>query len=128
MKIEYFALGDRMPSKGIYRLQKRDIAGLMARIKDSSPLSVNLTNVGDKTELINSLKSQVPLPEYCGDNWDALEECLRDAVTNALVIISGTSKLRNTNKGSYKTFVTILFETLAQEHLVLLSDEEIAVN
>lgn len=31
-----------------------------------------------KSQLFQVLRAQLKLPEYFGDNWDALDECLRD--------------------------------------------------
>jgi RNAse (barnase) inhibitor barstar len=36
------------------------------------------TNLKSKAELFTFLRKAVPLPDYFGDNWDALEECLAD--------------------------------------------------
>lgn len=35
-------------------------------------------DIESKTALFAFLRTALPLPEYFGDNWDALEECLND--------------------------------------------------
>lgn len=34
--------------------------------------------IASKEELLDRLAAALPLPDYFGHNWDALEECLRD--------------------------------------------------
>lgn len=36
------------------------------------------TGITRKSQLFQVLRAQLKLPEYFGDNWDALDECLRD--------------------------------------------------
>ena len=35
--------------------------------------------IKSKSDLFHVLKTAIPLPSYFGNNWDALEECLRDS-------------------------------------------------
>jgi len=42
-------------------------------------VSVGITT---KQQLMRELFESVPLPDYFGHNWDALDECLRDRVTD----------------------------------------------
>jgi len=36
------------------------------------------TQIGNKAQLLSFLARSVPLPDYFGQNWDALDECLSD--------------------------------------------------
>jgi RNAse (barnase) inhibitor barstar len=36
------------------------------------------SGIGTKMSLLNVLKRELRLPEYFGENWDALDECLGD--------------------------------------------------
>lgn len=126
MKINYLVLGDTIPTKGFYRLHPRDTPDLISRTNRESTLVLNLSQVIDKASLIQVLKLQASLPAYCAENWDALEECLGDSINAQVIIVSGIAKLRDANKGVLNTLLSILFDVLANDHLVLLSDGEIA--
>ncbi len=60
---------DRPDLNGIYRVS-RTIAGFHP-VLDGRAL-------GDKRALLAGIAGALEFPEYFGDNWDALEECLRD--------------------------------------------------
>lgn len=125
MKLDYFTIGDKIPFKGVYRLRARDRDELFLMVESAQRLCISLSNVDDKTTLIRLLKTQVPLPDYCGENWDALAECLAESVTRPVILFSDVLKIRTTNKGSYVTFISILFQELSSKHLVLLCDDSL---
>jgi RNAse (barnase) inhibitor barstar len=38
-------------------------------------------------EVLKDLGNALELPEYYGENWDALDECLRDIETDAIIVL-----------------------------------------
>ena len=63
-----------------------------------------------KLPLIEALRTALRFPEYCGTNWDSLEECIRDLSwmpTGTVVLIHEDLPLRN-NRGALRTYLSIL--------------------
>ena len=58
---------------------QREVLVDAARQAGLSVWEVDLRAVRSKTELLERLRQVLPLPEYCADNWDALDEALTDA-------------------------------------------------
>lgn len=52
-----------------------------------------LRDISTKAELLERLAEKLRFPAYFGDNWDSLEECLRDLswIENPLIIIAHES-------------------------------------
>lgn len=51
----------------------------LARVGAVDGLSICIAaGIRDKDELLSQLSSKLRFPDYFGNNWDALDECLRD--------------------------------------------------
>jgi len=73
------------------------------------PLPVGIEN---KTALFSFLRDAVSLPDYFGDNWDALEECLNDAEAmgpQKIVLIHGDVPLEK-SPSDQRIYLQILAE------------------
>ena len=56
-----------------------DVDGFAADVPDFAKLPSGIDN---KQQLMQALVKAIPLPDYFGGNWDALDECLRDRLTD----------------------------------------------
>jgi RNAse (barnase) inhibitor barstar len=64
-------------------------------LDDLEVVRIDGTAIGDKDELLDAIAEGLGFPDWFGQNWDALEECLRDLEASgegyALVITSATT-------------------------------------
>ncbi len=66
---------------GIYRYQGRAKPETLARLAEAVGwrfFHLEGAAIEGKAALIDALAAAADFPAYCGRNWDALEECLRD--------------------------------------------------
>lgn len=65
---------------GVYHAPPSDLAELLAvaRISGFSIRRINLGQVVDKAALLDRLKTEFEFPDWFGQSWDALADCLAD--------------------------------------------------
>jgi RNAse (barnase) inhibitor barstar len=64
---------------GVYGLSlPTAMLGAAARHEGLHYVEIDLSEVGDKAELLAALADGLEFPEWFGGNWDALEDCLMD--------------------------------------------------
>jgi RNAse (barnase) inhibitor barstar len=64
---------------GVYRLSlPLDMLGAAARHEGFHYVEIELAEVYDKRTLLKALSEALQFPEWFGDNWDSLEDCLMD--------------------------------------------------
>lgn len=71
--------------------------------------------ISTKPQLMSALERLLPLPGYFGGNWDALDECLRDRLTEAdrrpLTLLHRDLPLAATSQDCVD-YLALLFDTL----------------
>ena len=71
--------------------------------------------ISSKAALFEKLRQAFGLPDYFGQNWDALEECLRDLPTEQrkgfLTVIDSGEALLGLPERDFQTFISILRST-----------------
>ena len=75
-------------------------------------------DLASKTELFAFLRQAIPLPEYFGNNWDALEECLGDLGwlgNEKIALIHQDIPLKN-KPADQKTYLQILMEAAGKSN------------
>ncbi len=72
-------------------------------------LVAHIENIHSKAQLLIELSAGLKFPDYFGDNWDALDECLNDFhwVENSEIVIIH-SNVPNISSGELKTYLEIL--------------------
>jgi hypothetical protein len=81
-------------------------------------LSVRTVWIGSTSgeqELIQAIGRALQFPSYCGKNWNAFEECIRDLdddVPGWLLILEGTGRLKAV-RADLEMLATILADTKA---------------
>jgi RNAse (barnase) inhibitor barstar len=63
---------------GVYRASRADPIADALRGSKLSFAAVSLGNVKEKTELMRTIAAALGFPDWFGQNWDALEDCLID--------------------------------------------------
>lgn len=89
--------------------EKGDKAGFLCA-------ELNGGRMRDKATILEEFESNLPMPDYFGANWDALEECLTDSsvlkgVKGCLLIIHGADLVAESAPDEYETLLDILLET-----------------
>ncbi len=72
-------------------------------------LVARIENIHNKAQLLKELSAGLKFPDYFGENWDALDECLNDFhwVENSEIVIIHSS-VPNISSGELKTYLEIL--------------------
>ena len=92
---DYAALLGNVSRAGVYHLPfalHDKFEGLMAAAKDLdyAVFRVDLSEARNKQDLLATIGKTMDFPDWFGDNWDALADCLADLrQKNELVIIEG---------------------------------------
>ena len=75
---------------------------------------VDLVGVDSKSKLIRAVAEGMELPDYCGTNWDGLEECLRDLGHEKgwLLVFDNADQVLRLEKPLLATFFSILSDTI----------------
>jgi hypothetical protein len=74
---------------------------------------IDLSNAHSKSALIEAIRVGMGLPDYCGTNWDALEECLRDLEEDKdwFLIFENADELLQLPTSQLSAFLSILSDT-----------------
>ena len=89
--------------------------------------------VSDKSDFLQQAKTAFHLPDYFGENWDALTDCLMDLSwlpgPRWVVLVRGLERLFGLDPQSYQTIFEILdeartfWEEQEQPFIVLLGED-----
>jgi RNAse (barnase) inhibitor barstar len=91
-----------------------DIEGVQAAAQQVglSCWQIDLTGMRSKEELLAGFKRALPLPEYCADNWDALDESLSDHIweqpVGAMLVLSNCGELLSSSTEVFETALEVL--------------------
>lgn len=84
---------------------------LAAQHAGLSSWHIDLADVHTKEEVLSRFKQALPLPDYCADNWDALDECLSDQIweqpVGAMLILSNCADL-SASADDFETLLEVL--------------------
>lgn len=73
---------------------------------------IDLADVRTKEEVLSRFKQALPLPDYCADNWDALDESLSDHIweqpVGAMLILSNCGDLLSASAADFETMLEVL--------------------
>ena len=86
---------------------------------------VDLSGCRDKQTLLALLARDLAFPEWFGDNWDALADCLSDlgwidSAKGYVLILDGTQDLRQSAQDDYDTLIEVLDDAAQGWHEVAL--------
>lgn len=77
--MDYVSVLSNAGEAGIFSCPaEREALNAAAREAGLTLWEIDLAGAGSKLELLERLRQALPLPEYCADNWDALDEALND--------------------------------------------------
>jgi len=119
--IELAALLADASQGGSYFVDARDRAALVeaAALLDFALLAVDLADVDDKDGVLAALAAGLRFPDWFGDNWDALQDCLDDLswlpAAGYLLLIDHGDALQDAAPGDFATLLDILDEA-ARRH------------
>ena len=71
------------------------------------------SHIHTKEKLFEALRHQLQLPQYCGNNWDALSDCLKDLswIKNHRVVVLHDD-LPSLPRKEVLTYLEILYEAV----------------
>ncbi len=100
---------------GLYRAPARmDSVRNAAAAAGLTWLDMPLAAVTDKAQFLTLCKTQMKLPAYFGENWDALADCLRDfewlKSKGYVLHLSGGEKFARAAADDYHTALAVLGE------------------
>ncbi|GGJ48330.1 barstar family protein [Deinococcus roseus] len=97
---------------------RTDEATLKAEARDHGYvfLTVDLGVVAEKQDLLDAFATDLEFPEYFGQNWDALSDCLMDfswlEAEGYVLVLEGTHHLEEALGEDYDILMEILEETV----------------
>ncbi|WP_406388071.1 barstar family protein [Streptomyces sp. NBC_00211] len=101
-------------------LDPQPIAPAMARAEEAgwTTLRVDLGGVHGKAELLRRWGAALDVPEWFGENWDALADALIDlswlpAAPGRLVVVTSWSSYAGARPGEWETLREVLEEAVA---------------
>lgn len=86
------------------------------------------SGIRGKQALFDLLRAELKFPEYCGNNWDAVEECIRDLSwisPGTIVLVHNDLPLRD-SAAALRTYLSILSDAAAKwqdsrdRHLIIV--------
>ena len=101
-----------------------DIARLLGHGGPTSVLSASRWN--SASSLFADAKAQIPLPDYFGHNWDALDECLfTESFEGRLIVIQDVTEAAEENLGRVIDLFEFVWlpESLARDSYPSLFDD-----
>ncbi|GEM49590.1 barstar family protein [Deinococcus cellulosilyticus] len=79
-------------------------------------MCVDLSVVANRQDLLEAFAEDLNFPEYFGQNWDALSDCLMDfswqEAEGYVLVLEGTRQLSVALEDEYDTLMEILEETV----------------
>ena len=97
--------------------QERDELAAAARRAGLSLWEVDMEGVQTKAQLLSRLREHLPLPEYCADNWDALDEALTDAAweqpSGVVLLLKRCAQLAHADAENFETVLEV-FDAVAE--------------
>lgn len=79
---------------------------------------IELAGCGDKDELLTRLAAALHFPAWFGQNWDALDDCLRDLswlpAAGYVLLFGHAADLRAAAEGDFETLLDILADITAE--------------
>jgi RNAse (barnase) inhibitor barstar len=95
-------------ASGVYRVSAAHGIAEAGRIAGLEVCTVHLRQASDKAALLRAVAAALAFPEWFGENWDALEDCLTDLSWRPgghVVLVEGHERLPGEVS---RTFVEIL--------------------
>ena len=91
---------------------------------DAQSLVLDLTGVASREEFHRRVRDVFGLPQYYGNNLDALHDCLTDIFENTVVIIKGANKAGDEMKAYVERFLMMCADIPEEnENIVFLTAE-----
>ena len=120
MRIKKLPSATTFPRTGIYRLTDRAMLVRISLQFTAAPLTIDLSELKSKEDLMSALSAVFALPDYFGRNWDALEESISELTPAGPIVLNSTSAFQELNPESFRMLLQILSDTLAHRCLILI--------
>ena len=62
-------------------------------MRQAPDIDIDVRSVSSREELHALLAKALGFPDYCGRNWDAFDECIRDCPPAGAIRVTGLQKL-----------------------------------
>ena len=91
---------------------------------DAKSLVLNLTGVASREEFHRRVRDAFGLPQYYGNNLDALHDCLTDISEKTVVIIKGSDEAEDSVKAYVERFLMMCTDVAEEnENIVFFTAE-----
>jgi hypothetical protein len=117
MKKCLFNTSQKSPTAGVYQtnVNNAHILADKGRALGFMIFSLDLSKACDCAALLKTVADCLHFPEWYGDNWDALTDCLCDMswseADGYLLIIKGGKLIQSNDSDSLSMFISVLEET-----------------